>query len=436
MEQNPFDQALRDVIQPLARVGIAAWICGGSLRDHLFGLPGRDVDIAADADATVLQDILGACEVRPGTYLARVNGTAYEISILKGGNIRADCLARDFTINALARDADGSILDFANGAADIANRILRATGDPASRFTEDPVRILRGVRFAVKYGLSIEEATKKAMTDLAPQILAVPAERILGELIKMTELGGPPFAECLRLMADPGILDMILPEVARMRDFEHDADTHPEGGPFEHTMKALEMCESADPDLLMSILLHDVGKGVTYARRYKKNKNAWRHTYYNHDVEGMRLIEAIGQRLKFPVKMTECAKYCGRHHMLAARARNMKTRKLLRLVASPYFDQLVTVCECDMLSRGLPADREHVADMRKYMAALAHAAAVAKRISGKTVMDALGLESGPQVGRILEDIRVFIVERILKTREEPSSVEIMRRLRQLGGTRK
>lgn len=426
-----FDKAIQDVILPLREAGLKAYIAGGAVRDRLLGEPARDVDIATNADAATLKNILGASGVRPDTYLVRAGAAAYEISLLKGSDIKEDCGRRDFTINSLAMDMDGSILDFTNGTTDIKNRILRATMSPVARFTEDPVRILRGIRFAAQYTLAIEDETKNAMRAFAHVILQEPAERILGELVKMMKQGGGKFARCLRLMAELGILDVILPEVARLREFEDGADTHPEGNPFEHTLKSLEICAYQDPDILMAILLHDVGKGVTCACGYKKDKNAWRHTYCAQDIEDIALIECIGKRLKFSVKMTECAKYCARYHMLPARARDIKTGKLLRIMASPYFAQLIKVCECDMLSRGRGADMAHVAAMREYMASLAYAASVAKEVTGKTVMDAIGLEAGPPVGEILENIRVFIVERILKTRKKPSHEEIMRRLAEM-----
>src|SRR5690606_16802231 len=159
-----------------------------------------------------------------------------------------DARRRDFTINALFYDPqEEKVVDYVGGQADIERRLIRTVGDPHERFSEDHLRLLRAVRFAARLGYDIETETLDAIREMAPLIHKTSAERIRDELTRMLTEGGARRA--FELLDETGLLEEILPEVARMKGCEQPPDFHPEGDVWVHTLLALDRLEDPSPTL-------------------------------------------------------------------------------------------------------------------------------------------------------------------------------------------
>lgn len=152
-------------------------------------------------------------------------------------SFKEDAKRRDFTINAMAIDSKGNIIDYFDGIKAIQNKILKTVGDPKQRFKEDYLRMLRSFRFASRLGFKIEDKTLNAIKRNAHNITKISQERILKELIKMAQQSGDKFADALIQMNDAGILQYILPEIVQMDAYEHDIQNHPEGAKVRKILK-------------------------------------------------------------------------------------------------------------------------------------------------------------------------------------------------------
>jgi putative nucleotidyltransferase with HDIG domain len=219
------------------------------------------------------------------------------------------------------------------GRQDLAARLIRAIGDPAARFREDHLRILRAVRFAVQLDFAIEPATFRAVVELAPLVRSVAAERIRVELLKTLRHGR---GKALRLLHETGLLALLLPEIEAMRGVTQPPQYHPEGDVFVHTALVLDGVDlsgvSADDaeDLLMSALLHDVAKPPT-----RTVDPDGRIRFNGHDALGVEMGRAILERLKFPRRTFERVEGLVGAHMQFPSLPQMRPAKLRRFLAQP-----------------------------------------------------------------------------------------------------
>src|SRR6185436_7835857 len=178
------------------------------------------------------------------------------------GSAREDALRRDFTINGLYLDPlDGRVVDFVEGRADLRAGVVRAIGDAGARIAEDRLRMLRAIRFAARLGFTIEPATRTAIQAAAATINDIAPERIGEEIVKILTEGGAQ--QGFELLRDTGLLEPVLPEIARMQGVGQSPDHHPEGDVFVHTLLLLSQLPAGAPETLaLGALLHDVAKPV------------------------------------------------------------------------------------------------------------------------------------------------------------------------------
>lgn len=222
MDQETLLSIAWQIVERLEKAGKRAYLVGGCVRDRLLGRPIKDADIATGA---LPEEVLALFEraeptgLAHGTVTVIVRGMPFEVTTLRSESgysdarrpdsvrfitdIREDLARRDFTINAMAIDRSGNLIDPFGGERDLADRTLRAVGNPKERFEEDALRMLRAIRFAAEYGLTIEEGTWRAIVDLAPRINLIAVERVRMELERITEGQDP--ARGFRLLADSGL---------------------------------------------------------------------------------------------------------------------------------------------------------------------------------------------------------------------------------------
>ncbi|MDE2814616.1 MAG: CCA tRNA nucleotidyltransferase, partial [Gemmatimonadota bacterium] len=248
--------ALR-VVETLRRAGFQALLAGGCVRDLALGRVPKDWDVATDAGPEEVAALFAntvAVGAQFGISVVMLDEGDYEVArfrrdgpyrngrrptSIEPADARADAQRRDFTINGLFYDpASGEILDYVGGQQDLHAKVIRAIADPAARFAEDHLRLLRAVRFAARIGFTIEPTTWGALCAQAARIADVSAERIRDELTLLLTEGGAVYG--LRLLDQSSLLQAVLPEVAAMRGVPQEAEFHPEGDVWTHVQLLFE----------------------------------------------------------------------------------------------------------------------------------------------------------------------------------------------------
>lgn len=416
----PFPAAPRRILETLRQNGHEAFFVGGCVRDVLLGRAPKDWDIATDALPDRIEALFpktvpigkafGIIVVVPAEG-APVEVATYRVdSPYADGrrpesvtftNAREDALRRDFTINALFLDpATNEIRDHVGGRADLAAGLIRAIGDPAVRFAEDHLRMLRAVRFAATLGFAIESATFSAIQARAPQIRRISAERIRDELFRLlTE--SRKAGEALQLLRDSGLLKEILPEIDAMVGVEQPPEFHPEGDVFTHTRLMLDaMPPQPSLRLALSILLHDVGKPPT-AQLVTLPDGTPRWRFESHAAIGADMARAILERLRAPNALTDGVCAIVGNHMRLADAPKMRAPKLRRLLGAPTFDDDLELHRLDCLSSHALLDVYNFlrAEKEKFTA---EPVLPPPLVTGRDLI-ALGHIPGPHFAKILRD---------------------------------
>ena len=340
------------------------YIVGGAVRDHIMGKPMNDVDMATNVPIVIIESMFPSHDIGKnkdfGIVVVEQDGYFFEIAQFRAdmydsisgkgassvaivNDLKADVDRRDFTINGIAMDVEGNIIDHVGGIDDIENGIIRAIGEPAMRFAEDYIRMLRAVRFSVRTGFSIDHMTKEAIKANAHHIAEVPPERVMKEIYRMAEHKGDMFADAIIMLREVGLLKYIFPEIDAMSALPHTATHHPEGGVFDHTMAALRQYDGIDITTNMAILFHDIGKVNTFS------EDETGIHYFNHSTEGAPMTDALADRMKMDNDMRGAIKYAATMHMKFHFP--MKDKKWVALMDSPYWNVLKDVSFCDTSSR-------------------------------------------------------------------------------------
>jgi poly(A) polymerase len=260
-----------------------------------------------------------------------------------------DVQRRDFTINGLLLDPiTDEVLDFVGGQNDLKAGIVRAIGDPALRFAEDKLRMLRAVRFASRFEYTIDPATFSAIKKLAPQMAQVSRERVRDELTRMLTEGRARRA--FELLDESGLLREVLPEIAAMKGIEQPPEFHPEGDVFVHTLLLLEKLPHPNPaTLAWGALLHDVGKPPTFRRAPDRIR------FDGHVDVGVKMAEEICKRLRFSNQEAEQILALVDNHMRFGDVQRMKASTFKKFIRLPHFDQHLELhrLDCESSHRSL-----------------------------------------------------------------------------------
>ena len=413
------------VLSTLWRNGHAAYLVGGGVRDVLLGRPVVDWDVATDARPERILELFpaGGYENRFGTVTVPADGFELEVttfrrdhsyadhrrpdSVTFSDNLEEDLARRDFTVNAIAWGRAGGPggtdephwADPTGGLGDLRAGLLRAVGDPEKRFDEDALRLLRAARLAAQLGFEIEPATRAAMATTAKTVRWVSSERIGDELRKM--IAADPPSAAFAILADTGVLDHALPELAAQRGVAQ--DKVPGLDLWAHclaTLDAAARLDPANPCLRLAALLHDIGKPGTLSEGH----------FIGHDEEGARLAELLLTRLAFPRRDVERVVALVRGHMFSYERRwsGAAVRRFIRRVGRDLVDELITLRAADNVGSGLAPDAGHLDELRNRVAAeLAAGAPLSLRemaVHGDDLISELGVAPGPIVGKLLEHL--------------------------------
>jgi poly(A) polymerase len=346
--------------------GHQAFLVGGCVRDLELGRDPSDYDISTDARPERVQELFPrslAVGAKFGVILVVEEEAQVEVAtfrcdigysdgrhpdhVIYSDSPQEDVRRRDFTINGLLMDpATGEILDFVEGRADLRAGIVRAIGDPRLRFAEDKLRILRAIRFAARFGFRIEPETMAAAQSFAAQITQVSPERVRDELTKLLTEGAA--RRGFELLDETRLLEVVLPDIARMKGVEQPPQFHPEGDVWIHTRMMLEKLQpNCSPTLAWGVLLHDVGKPPTFA---PANGPGTRIRFDGHVEVGARMADHICHNLRFSNDDTEQIEKLVANHMRFKDVPQMRTATLKRFVRLPRFDEHLGLHRLDCLA--------------------------------------------------------------------------------------
>jgi len=428
------------ILNLIRLTGCEAYIVGGTVRDSILNRKSNDIDIATNAPIETIENIFKTHDIGKnkefGVCVVEHGGKNYEVahfrtdgeysngrhpdSVTLTSSLKEDTLRRDFTINGMAIDVNGGIVDHVGGQQDLALGVIRTIGDPNKRFQEDYLRMLRAVRFAATFLFDIEEETFNAIKENAHKIKLISSERIYKELYKMASCTGSLFADAISLLKRTNLLKEILPEIDQMDQFEHTEETHPEGNVYEHTLTALEYSVSTEPEYNLSILFHDVGKIVT--RTYNENGTV---CYYGHAVKGLPIIEDICKRLHIPNDTKECILFTAENHMIVPLFKELKDHKMLRLINNKNWDVLYNTCHVDDIARGDTLANSNIwselntitKDLKKRYLDNQKLTKIKSIVNGNLIMDLRKISPSQEVGRVQKETVEWIIDNNISTED-------------------
>ncbi|HEV3116365.1 MAG TPA: CCA tRNA nucleotidyltransferase [Gemmataceae bacterium] len=430
-----------DVVNRLRGAGYEALWAGGCVRDELLGLVPDDYDIATNArPEEVMKLFRRTVAVGASFGVVQVLGPAseqgrltVEVATFRSdagysdgrhpdavifSSAQEDALRRDFTINGMFFDPiDNRLIDYVGGREDLGNKILRAIGDPAVRFAEDKLRMLRAVRLATRFALKIEGKTAEAIQAMAAQITVVSAERIAEELRKL--LVHPQRARGVNLLHDLGLAAAIVPELLPMKGLPQGPPQAPTGDLWDHVMRVLELAgPQVSFPLAFAALLHDVGKPRMVGRTPD------RYTFYGHEHVGRRMSEDIAARLKLSNVERERLSWLVEKHQFLCEARHMRLSKLKQTLVHPGIAELLALHRADAMASGRSTD--HVEYCEELLARWTAADLDPAPLATGDDLVALGLEPGPNFKRLLDAVREAQLEGTIRTKAQ--ALELIRRM--------
>jgi poly(A) polymerase len=406
-----------EIVRRLQQAGFQAFWVGGCVRDFLLGRDPGDYDIATSALPEQIEAVFrrtipvgrkfGVLVVVEAEQQFQVATFRAEADYRDGrhpeqvtfGDAAADARRRDFTVNGLFYDpVQSQLYDWVNGEADLHARRIRTIGPPAERFGEDHLRLLRAVRLAAQLGFEIEAATFAAIKEGAVRIRTISAERIRDELFKLFR--APHASRGLRLLSESGLLDEVLPELVATRSCEQSPEYHPEGTVFEHLALMLDKMNSgSEAALPWAVLLHDVGKPLTYSR---DSATGGIH-FYGHERIGADMAEGILTRLRFPRKQIDEVVKAVRCHMQFKDVPEMRKSTLRRLLLRPTFPLELELHRLDCL--GSHGQLDIYEFLLRAAAELQKTPEIQPPLLSGEDLIALGIKPGPAMGRLLGELR-------------------------------
>ena len=417
------------IVRRLRDAGHEAYFAGGCVRDRLLGRVAHDIDIATSATPETVQKLFArtvAVGAQFGVIVVLEEGREFQVATFRADGIyldgrrpetvtfttaEGDAQRRDFTVNGLFFDPlENRVLDFVGGGEDLKAGIIRCIGEPADRFREDRLRLLRGVRFASTLGFRIHPATWSALCDQAPAISGVSAERIRDELVKIFL---HPSRVCgFDLLDQSGLLEVLLPEVTGMKGCEQPPEFHPEGDVFVHTRLMLSLLpEVVSIPLVFAVLFHDIGKPSV-----SRTDETGRIRFNGHESASEVMAEKILERLRFSNAQTGDILVAVKNHMAFKDVQHMRVATLKRFLARPTINDELELHRVDCLgSHGMIDNYDFLLAKREEFSR--EPLIPPPLLTGRDLIS-MGWKPGPRFKAVLEAVQVRQLEGTLTSREE------------------
>lgn len=433
------------------------YIVGGYVRDRLLKRADhKDIDFVVVGDGPLFAekaaDLLGVANVtiyrQFGTAMIHHRGRILEFvgarkesyrgdsrkPAVESADLQTDLSRRDFTINAMAvslnQDNYGELIDPFGGIDDLRRGIIRTPLEPARTFYDDPLRIMRAVRFAGQLGFEIENGTKAALATEAHRLKIISQERITDELMKVLHSIKPSIG--LRLMETTGILDIVLPEIAALRGVEQ-MGKHRHKDVFNHTIQVVDNVAKVSDHLPLrfAALYHDVAKPATKAF---DEQAGW--TFHGHEEVGARMFRRFGGRLRLSRELIEyVCKMIRLHlrpiHLSLEGVTDSAIRRLIFL-AGDDIDDLMMLCRADITSANAERVKQHLANFDYVVQRVAEVEEKDRLrnfqppVNGDEIMQVLGLSPGPLVGKIKNAIEEAILNGEIPNEHDPAFAYLMK----------
>lgn len=413
------------ILHTLEEAGFEAYAVGGCVRDSLLGREPDDWDITTSARPQQVKAVFPRTidtGIQHGTVTVMMGKEGFEVTtyridgeyedsrhpkeVIFTANLVEDLKRRDFTINAFAYNDRSGIVDAFDGMTDLQNGIIRCVGEAKERFTEDALRMMRAVRFSAQLGYSIEEKTKEAIIELAPNLKNISAERIQVELVKLLQ---SPHPDYVRIAYDLGITKVILPEFDRAMETPQN-NPHHVYNVGEHLLHTL-LYVRPDRSLRIAALLHDIAKPDTE----ETDSDGISH-FHGHAEAGEEKAAAILRRLKFDNDTISKVKKYVKYHDYKIEARPRAVRRALHKIGKEYFEQILELKQADMLAQSTYQREEKEENLRQvralYEEILRKEECVSLKelaLTGKDLME-LGVPQGKQLGMILQQLLEDVLE--------------------------
>ena len=416
----PLPTHIAKVLKRLSQSGYEAFTVGGCVRDGIFGLPVHDYDIATNAlpeetiavfcdskiiktgiahgTVTLLTDC-GAVEITTYRTDGKYTDNRHPDSVSFTRSLNDDLSRRDFTINAMAYSEESGLIDPFGGVEDIKNKTLRCVGEPEKRFCEDSLRILRGLRFAAKYGLTIDKNASHAMHRQKNLLNIISRERISSELNRLI------VSDCAAEILDEykDVFAVCIPEIKKMFGFRQD-NPHHSFDVWTHTVNVIKNCP-ADLELRLAALFHDIGKPLCKTM----DENGIGHFYGHADI-GTELTSKIMKNLRQSTKLTENTCLLVKYHCRTGDIGLKGMRRLYGTLGRELTEKLIELTLADMLGQGgsmREQKLEHYGNLKKMLKDITQNKMCCKYgdldINGRDII-ALGIPQGRLIGDILKDV--------------------------------
>ena len=443
-----YKEALQNLIfkiisQSAKELGLDAYVIGGFVRDFILKRgDAKDIDVVAIGDGIKLaKQVAKNLPNKPNVQIFKTYGTAMlrynDIEIefvgarkesyiedsrnpsVENGTLQDDQNRRDFTINALALNLNeenfGDLLDPFGGINDLEKRIIRTPLNPDITYSDDPLRMMRAIRFATQLDFTIEEKSLKAISKNCDRITIITNERIVVELNKILESKTPSIG--FLLLEKTGLLHYILPELTALKGIDEvEGQRHKDN--FYHTLEVVDNIAKNTDDVWLrwAALLHDIGKAPT--KKFSK-KVGW--TFHGHEFEGSKMVYRLFKRLKMP--LNDKMKFVQKMVLMSSRpivlAQDLATDSAVRRLvfdAGDYVDDLMTLCEADITTKNPKKFSKYhnnfqiVRDKIIEVEERDHIRNFQPPISGEEIMKAFNLKPSREIGIIKETIKEAILE--------------------------
>lgn len=414
MSMGLYDTARR-IAGVLRDAGHTVYFAGGCVRDKLLGRPVKDIDIAVSASPDEVERLFSHTVAQGrsfGVMTVLVDGAAFDVASfrcdgyysdgrrpdgVRPATPQEDAQRRDITINGLFEDPEtGEILDYVEGCTDLDRRIIRMIGNPVDRIREDKLRMLRVIRFAAVLDFTVDPETLEAVAKYAPDLGQVSLERVGTEFTRMLCESARP-SRALELLSETGLLKEFLPELLTMQGCVQPPEFHPEGDVWVHTLMMLDAAPAPrNPELMLALLLHDIGKPVTC------QEEEGRIRFPCHAVQSECIARSVLKRLKCSGERIQAVAEIIRRHMNIVDVRAMRESRLRRWFASPFIDLELELARLDMQCSS--GDVSLWSFARERLAGFRSEPVLPPPFIRGGDLIAAGLNPGPDFTRILNDL--------------------------------
>ncbi|MBQ7819169.1 MAG: HD domain-containing protein [Bacteroidales bacterium] len=442
----------RQLSEVAEEVGVPCYVVGGYVRDIILDRPSKDIDVVVVGSGIVVAERY-AKKLGKGAHLsvfrnfgtAQVKYRGMEVEfvgarkesyshdsrkpVVENGTLEDDQNRRDFTINDIAASLNkanfGDVLDPFGGFEDIKTKTIRTPLDPDITFSDDPLRMMRAIRFATQLQFDIAPETFRAIARNCKRISIISGERIIDEINKIMKSQQPSIG--FKLLDESGLLELIMPELSALKGVDNvEGKGHKDN--FYHTLTVLDNVALRSDNLWLrwAALMHDIGKPVV--KRYDK-KTGW--TFHNHNYMGAKMIQRIFRNLKLPLgeEMKYVRKLVDLHMRPIVLAEDIVTDSAIRRLlfdAGVDIEDLMLLCEADITSR----NREKVARFKENFGVVRQKLKEIEEkdrirefqppVSGEEIMALFGLPPSRPVGDIKEAIKEAILDGIIPNEYEPA----------------